>query len=113
MEMKPTKSLLLAGLLGSALSLGYSANQAKDDRAQVALQAAIKTETVDGDLKGAIRQYGEIVAKHKTDRAVAATALVHMAECYRKQGDAEAQRIYERVVREYADQKEAVAAARA
>ena len=43
------------------------------------LQAAIRTETVDGDLNGAIKQYGAIAAKYKTDRAVTAAALVHMA----------------------------------
>ena len=36
-----------------------------------------------------------------------------MAECYQKLGDAEAKTIYERVVREFGDQREAVAAARA
>lgn len=76
------------------------------------LQAAIRTETVDGDLNGAIKQYGAIVAKYKADRVVTAMALVHMAECYQKLDDVEAQKIYERLVRDYADQKEAAATAR-
>ena len=58
--------------------------------------------------------YGEIAAKYaKSDRGVAATALVHMAECYQKMGDAESRKIYEHVVRDFADQKEAVAVAHA
>lgn len=52
--MKPIKFALLAGLLCAGLSAGYIANQAKDSQAEVALQAAIKTETIDGDLKSAI-----------------------------------------------------------
>src|SRR5438552_1369294 len=36
-----------------------------------------------------------------------------MAECYRKQGDAQAQRVYERIVREFPDRKNAVATATA
>jgi hypothetical protein len=40
-------------------------------------------------------------------------ALVHMAECYQKMGDAESRKIFEQVVKEYADQKEAVTLARA
>jgi len=76
------------------------------------LQAAIRTETVDGDLNGAIKQYGAIASKYKADRTVAATALIHMAECYQKLGDVQARKIYEQVVREYAEQKEAVARAR-
>jgi hypothetical protein len=35
---------------------------------------------VDGDPKGAIKQYGAIVAKYTKDRAVTVMALVHMAE---------------------------------
>ena len=77
------------------------------------LQAAIRTETVDGDLNGAIKQYGAIVSKYKADRAVTATALVHMAECYQKMGGAQARKIYEQLVRDFGDQKDAVAIARA
>jgi Tol biopolymer transport system component len=77
------------------------------------LQAAIRTETIDGDLTKAIKQYEAITTKYKEDRAIAATALVHMADCYQKLGDAEAQKIFERIVHQYADQKEAAATARA
>ena len=80
--------------------------------AELELRAARNKAEVEGDLKAAIQQYGAIVAKYKTDRAVAATALVHMAECYQKMGDAESRKIYEQVVKDYADQKEAVALAR-
>ena len=76
-------------------------------------KAAQNAELVDGDLKAAIEQYDTIVAKFsKTDRAASANALVRMAECYTKLGDAEAVKIYERVVREFADQAESVATAR-
>jgi Tol biopolymer transport system component len=93
----------LAGLVLSA--------QVKDSRADLALQAAIKKETVDGDLKGAIEGYKKL-AQDK-DRQVAAKALVRMGECYEKLGDSEARTAYERVVREFGDQKEAVEIARA
>ena len=45
-------------------------------------------------------------------RPLAAQALLRMAESYQKLGDAEAQKIYERLTRDYADQREAVAIAR-
>ncbi|MBI3490199.1 MAG: PD40 domain-containing protein [Acidobacteria bacterium] len=92
------------------LAGGVIAQQKKQQ--DIDLQAAIRTETVDGDLNGAIKQYGAIVSTYKADRAVAATALVHMAECYQKLGNAEAERIYERVLHEYADQTEVVAEVR-
>ena len=87
---------------------------AQRQQQEVDLQAAIRKETVDGDLNAAIKQFAAIVTKYgKTDRAVTAMALVHMAECHQKMGDAEARRIYEQVVKEYGDQKEAVTLAQA
>lgn len=79
--------------------------------AAVALRAAMETETVKGDLKAAIEQYRALA--NSADRAIAAQALVRMAGCHQKLGDAQARAIYERVARDYADQKEAVAIARA
>ena len=79
-------------------------------QADVDLQAAIRKETVEGDLKGAIEQYRKLA--DGGNRAVAAKALLRMGQCYEKLGDAEARKAYERVVREFADQKEAVAQAR-
>jgi Tol biopolymer transport system component len=107
--------VLLTGLLCAALSAGYLASQAKDNKAEVALQAAIKTETVDGNLKGAIEQYKKIAAQPGASRAVVATALLRMGQCYEKLGDAdtrEARKAYEQVVRDFADQAEIVAQAR-
>ena len=80
-------------------------------RPEVALQAAIRTETVDGDLKGAIEQYRKLSTS--SDRTVAAQALLHMGQCYEKLGSAEARQAYERAVREFADQISVVATAQA
>jgi hypothetical protein len=80
--------------------------------ADVTLQKAIRKETLEGDLKGAIALYAKAVEEAKNDRAVMAKALVRMAECHQKLGDSESRRIYERIVRDYADQKEAVTIAR-
>src|SRR5690348_16859708 len=85
----------------------------RSDPAKVMMEAARKKEVVDGDLNGAIQEYGAIAVKYKADRPVAAMALFHMAECYQKMGDAESRKIYEQVVKDYADQKEAVTLARA
>jgi Tol biopolymer transport system component len=75
------------------------------------LQAAIRTESIDGDLNLAIRQFQTITSKYKQDRAVVALALVHMADCYKKLGNSESHKLYERVLHEYADQPAAVALA--
>jgi hypothetical protein len=73
-------------------------------------KAAMNTEMVDGDLKAAIEQYRRV--SEAGDRPLAARALLRMADCYEKLGDVEARRILERVVRDYADQREIAAMAR-
>jgi len=80
-------------------------------KAQAAFKAAMDKETVEGDLKGAIEQYKKLA--QSSDRALAARALIQMAGCYQKLGDAEARKIYEQIVRDYGDQREAVTIARA
>ena len=73
--------------------------------AQAALESARKTAVVDGNLPAAIKQYQAIVDRYaKTDRAAAAEALLRMATCRLRQGDAQAaQGIYAQIVREYGD----------
>jgi Tol biopolymer transport system component len=76
------------------------------------LQKAIQAETVSGDLRAALREYERIAADAGSNRRVAAQALVRLAECHRKLGNAEAAKIFERVTREFSDQAEAAAEAR-
>jgi Tol biopolymer transport system component len=71
----------------------------------------METETVEGDLNAAMEQYRELA--ESSDRAIAAKALIRLAGCYEKLGAAESRKIYERVLRDYADQKEAATMARA
>jgi Tol biopolymer transport system component len=67
-------------------------------------KAAVNTETVDRNCKGAIEQYKKIAAG--SNRALAAQALLRMAGCHQQLGDGEAQKIYQRLVAEFSDQKE-------
>jgi Tol biopolymer transport system component len=78
----------------------------------VELQAAIRTATVDGDLEKAAKLFAAIAETYKSDRATAATALLHLADVYQKRGDAQARAVYQRIVRDFADQKDVVTAAR-
>ncbi len=102
------KRFLITVSIAGAL-LAFGSGVAAEVSAEVALRAAIEKETVKGDLKGAIDQYKKL-AQDK-DRSVAAKALLRMGQCYEKLGDGEARIAYERVVREFGDQKEAVAQA--
>lgn len=104
------KSLLIAiASVALAATLVGAAGGATQD-AERQLKAAMNTELVDGNLKLAIEQYKKVA--DSGNRVLAAQALLRMADCYQKLGDREAQTIYERLVRDYGDQKDAVASAR-
>ena len=77
------------------------------------LKAAMHQEQVLGDLQGAIAAYRKISERYPNNRVIVARALVQMAQCYEKLGDAQARNIYERVVREFGDQREQAAIASA
>ena len=100
-------SITLAVIVG----LGGVSVGAQQGRAETALRAAIETETVKGDVNGAITQYKRIIDQHKDNRPIAAQALLRLADAYRRLGDAQARAAFERLVREYSDQPEPVAAA--
>jgi Tol biopolymer transport system component len=103
------KQILILAIL-AFVAAGQGSNQA-----EVQLQAAIKAEVFDGNLKAAIERYQRIIASFGNDRPVVAKALIRMGQCYEKLGDAQAKQAraaYERVVRDFADQAEIVAQAR-
>lgn len=106
------QTLRIFSVAAMVLGLATGLVAQRTDSAAALLRVAMDRETVDGDLSGAIKQYQFIVDTHASDRALVAQALVRMAECYQKLGDAESKKIYERIVREFADQTEAVAMAR-
>jgi Tol biopolymer transport system component len=97
--------LVRIGLVALLIGVSVSAQSLS-----VELQRITQHETVTGNLKQAIEDYKKLVARAGADRAIAAQALVRMAECYQKLGNGEAQRIYEQVVRDFGDQREATTA---
>jgi outer membrane protein assembly factor BamD (BamD/ComL family) len=106
-----TRLVPLLIILTAAASLTLSG---QSQTAETMFEAARRLEVVDGNLKGAIKQYQAVVDRFGgTDRSAAARALLLMAEAYQKIGDAEAQRVYERLLHDFGDQKEAAAEARA
>ncbi len=103
---------LLIAMIASAVLLLPAAPAQNENRAEVALRAAIDKEMVDGDLKAAIEMYKRIVTNPGGDRAVAAKALLHIGQCYEKLGQADARKTYERLMRDFPDQGEEAQAAR-
>ncbi|HKE24670.1 MAG TPA: hypothetical protein VKB88_20050 [Bryobacteraceae bacterium] len=77
------------------------------------LGAALHQERVIGKLQDAIDGYRKVLAIKGVPRSVAAQAQYHIGVCYEKLGNQESRRAFESVVRNYADQKDVVAQARA
>lgn len=105
--MRTVTAALVALLLAATVATEQQRPQ------DVELQAAIRTATVDGDLEKAAKLFAAIADTYKADRATAATALLHLADVYQKRGDMQAKSVYQRILKEYGDQKVAVAIARA
>ena len=104
---------LLIIAAAALLATGQTRAQQNNPALDKLFASAQHKATVAGDLKGAIEDYKRIAAMAAKDRAAAATALLRMAEAYQKLGAAEAQAIYQRLVRDYADQQDTVIVARA
>jgi Tol biopolymer transport system component len=112
--MKTTRAgRLLAVTIVAGLLTGSFAIAQKDDQAEVLMQAAHQKQLVEGQLEEAIQLYKRIVQEHSGNHAVAAQALLEIGQCYEKLGNTEARKAYERLLRDYGDQNEAAAQARA
>jgi Tol biopolymer transport system component len=86
---------------------------AQDNKASVALAAAIYEEEVTGNLDKAVELYLDILKKYPDDRQVAAKALYHLGLVNEKMGKQKANEYFSRLVTTYPDQTEMVALAKA
>lgn len=100
--------LLCSFLLASTLLL---ANQ--KESADLLLEKAQRLELVSGRMEEAIELYRKAVAAPGANRGTIARALAEMGRLQEKLGNPQARQAYERLTREFADQTEPVAFARA
>ena len=89
------------------VSAGYG-----QQTAEQLFQSALYKEEIEGELDAAIKIYETVIKQHPENRPVAAKALLHSGICKERLGMKEAQKAYERVVREYTDQSDIVAQAK-
>jgi hypothetical protein len=101
-----------AVLLGTSLAcLPYSAAGAS---ASELLEKGIYQEETKGDLDSAITIYQQLLGDSKNAQALAAQAQFRLAQCYQKKNrHSDAVAAFERLIRDYPDQKDLVAKARA
>ena len=105
--------VVAAGVVRDQPATGARAGAGTQPSAAARLEAAIKKEVVDGDLKTAIELYRTLA--QASDRAVAAKALLRMGQCYEKLGDTDvrqARSAYEQIVKDFGDQAAVAAEAR-
>jgi Tol biopolymer transport system component len=99
----------IAVVIGTGVAVMVRA-QAPDQAAK-ALQAAIKLEVVNGNVRAAADEFRKL-ADH-ANPTIAADALVRLAACYEKLGHADTRATYERVAKFYASQPKPYAMATA
>src|SRR5688500_20256829 len=88
----------------AVLTLASVAAPQGDRSPETRLRAPMDKQTVDGELKAAIDGYKQVISQRGASRQVVAQALLRLGMAYEKLGDVEARKLYERLVREYADQ---------
>ncbi|MFQ6078892.1 MAG: tetratricopeptide repeat protein, partial [Thermodesulfobacteriota bacterium] len=104
---------IFSALLISIFCLSFiSNNVSSQEKAGQLFEKALYLEEAQGDLQKAIDLYQQIVKQFPKDREVAAKSQLHIGLCYEKLGRDEAQKAYQRVIEEFADQHAVVAEAR-
>ena len=106
-----TKLQFISGVV-FAMMLVVASSVYAQQSAGVLLQSGLYKEDVNGDLEAAIAIYERVLKEFPKDRPVAAKALLHIGLCYEKLGKQEAQKAYQRLIKEYTDQPEPVRVAR-
>src|ERR1035438_1591542 len=76
------------------------------------LEQGIYSEETKGDVDGALKLYQQVVTETKAGQAVGAQAQYHLGVCYyKKKNYTEANTAFEKLLRDYPDQKDLIASA--
>src|SRR5262252_2552424 len=98
-------ALALAGLLARA----FGADSASPSEL---LEKAVYSEETKGDLDTAVQLYQQVVEQGKDTQALAAQAQYRLGVCYYKKKDyAKANAAFEKLIKDYPEQKDLVASA--
>lgn len=110
--MPTTSRSLLAFVLVTVVGVSVLARQQTPLSVDRLLGEGLHHERVEGDLEAAIATYKSVVYTPGVTRRQAAIALLHWAFCAERLGFVEARHILERIVRDYADQRDLALQAR-
>jgi Tol biopolymer transport system component len=101
MNMKVVSKIAIAVGMLALISVAIMAQNGND-----LFQQALVKERTEGNLQEAIKLYQTILQKYGADHKLAARALYQLGQAYEKLGSAEARKAYERIARDFGDQKE-------
>src|SRR3954470_3592943 len=107
--VRRAKSTLLLISVAGLLATGRAAESASPTEL---LEKAVYSEETKGDLDAALQLYRQVIAEGKDTQAVAAQAQYRLGVClYKKKKFPDATAAFEKLVKDYPDQKELVALA--
>jgi Tol biopolymer transport system component len=113
MRRRRFASQLAAVAVAAAMGgLVFAAPQEKSSNADRLMGEALHQEEVAANFEAAIATYKKVIADAGASRAIVASALLHLGQCYERLGNAEARKAYDRITREFGDQAQIVAQAR-
>lgn len=105
--------IMVAVVLFASAALALLSEAAVAQTAEELFQKGVRLEEVKGELEQAIDVYKSVVNKYSANQSLAAKSLLRMGKCYEKLGKDGAKKAYERIIKEYASQPDAVSEARA
>jgi Tol biopolymer transport system component len=99
-------------VLTGILLLALTASGAPSPNAYELFQQALRRERTDGNCQKAVAMYEAVAREAGQNRELAASALIRAGACHETLGHEAARKSYQRVISDFADQKEQVGIAR-
>ncbi len=107
------KKIVIIFFVAVGLCVLTSINTAQQNKAEQLYQQALFDMEGKGDYAKAIESFTLVMTKFPKEKVTAAKALLNIGRCYEKLGKNEAVKAYERIIKEFKDQTQVVAEARA
>jgi Tol biopolymer transport system component len=106
------KTRICLSLVGAILLISSLAFSQQTNKAESLYQEALMQMEGRGNFSKALEMFGEIMKDFPGNRQISARSQYQIGVCYEKLGKSEAKKAYERVIKDFADQREVVTEAR-
>ena len=99
-------------LVAASVLLAFAVFSQQSNKAENLYQEALMQMEGRGNYTKALELFGQIMKNYPGNRQLSAKSQFQIGVCYERLGKTEAQKAYERVIKDFADQREVVAEAR-